>query len=229
MVSRVRRRQEFALAAALWRADRPMAAGWWALLAVRGLLPAGFAIATGVLVAAIERHSGLATPLIALAVVFIGMQVLGPLHTALSGNLGDRTAAYLYDEMTAACVAVPGIGHLEDPELAADLQVARDFDRGMTGPPLSISMDFIAGSLVRDGGGPRPGVRAVRVRLVGATGFGGRLARDALAAARERCLAGPLHAGGAAGAAGRRLRLPARRGPAGGEGTADLRAARLGA
>ena len=32
--------------------------------------------------------------------------------------------------------------------LAADLQVARDFDRGMTGPPLATSMDFIAGGLV---------------------------------------------------------------------------------
>ena len=81
-------------------------------------------------------------------VLFILLQVLGPLHTALSANLGDRTAAWLYDELTGACVAVPGIGHLEDPELAADLQVARDFDRGMTGPPLSISMDFIATGLV---------------------------------------------------------------------------------
>ena len=43
---------------------------------------------------------------------------------------------------------MPGIGHLEDPELAADLQVARDFDRGMTAPPLSTSLDFIAGGLV---------------------------------------------------------------------------------
>ena len=148
-LARFKGRQEFALAAALWRADRPMAAGWWGLLAVRGLLPAGFAIAAGVLVTAVERRSGLAAPLAAVAVVFIAMQVLGPLHTALSANLGDRTAAWLYDEMTGACAAVPGIGHLEDPELAADLQVARDFDRGMTGPPLSISMDFIAGSLVQ--------------------------------------------------------------------------------
>src|SRR6202035_3055152 len=36
----------------------------------------------------------------------------------------------------------------EDPELAKDLTVARDFDLGMTGPPLSMSMDFIAGGLV---------------------------------------------------------------------------------
>src|SRR5690242_3582014 len=122
VVARVRQREEIALAAALWRADRPLATAWWALLAVRGLLPAGFAIATGVLVAAIERQSGLAAPLIAVAAVFVAMQVLGPLHTAVSGNLGDRTAAWLYDELTAACVAVPGIGHLEDPQLAADLQ-----------------------------------------------------------------------------------------------------------
>ena len=147
-LARLAGRQELRLAAALWRADRPMAAGWWGLLTARGLLPAGFAVATGVLVAAVERGSGLAAPLLAVAVVFILMQVLGPLHTALSANLGDRTAARLYDEMTGACVAVPGIGHLEDPGLAADLQTARDFDRGMTGPPLSISMDFIAGGLV---------------------------------------------------------------------------------
>ena len=148
LVRRTRARQELQLAAALSRADRPMATGWWSLLGVRGLLPAGFSIATGVLVGAIQHHASLAVPLTVTGVLFVGLQVLGPLHTALSANLGDRTAAWLFDELTGACVAVPGIGHLEDPELAADLQVARDFDRGMTGPPLSVSMDFIAGGLV---------------------------------------------------------------------------------
>jgi len=125
-----------------------MAIGWWSLLVVRGLLPAAFSIATGVLVGAIQHKASLAVPLIVVGVLFILLQVLAPLHTALSANLGDRTAAWLYDELIGACVAVPGIGHLEDPDLAADLQVARDFDRGMTGPPLSVSMDFIAGGLV---------------------------------------------------------------------------------
>jgi ATP-binding cassette subfamily B protein len=148
LLRRARARQELQLAAALSRADRPMAAGWWSLLAVRGLLPAGFSIATGVLVGAIQHRYSLAVPLAVVAVLFVGLQVLGPLHTALSANLGDRTSAWLYDQLTGACVAVPGIGHLEDPGLAADLQVARDFDRGMTGPPLSVSMDFIAGGLV---------------------------------------------------------------------------------
>jgi len=145
---RLRARQELQLAAALGRADRSMATGWWTLLALRGLLPAGFSIATGLLVGAIQHRLSLAVPLAVVGILFILLQVLGPLHTALSANLGDRTAAWLYDELTDACVAVPGIGHLEDPELAADLQVARDFDRGMTGPPLSTSMDFIAGGLV---------------------------------------------------------------------------------
>ena len=40
------------------------------------------------------------------------------------------------------------MGHLEDPSLAEDLTQARDFDLGMTGPPLSISLEFIASGLV---------------------------------------------------------------------------------
>ncbi len=145
---RLRVRQEVQLAAAVRRADPPMAAAWWVMLGARGLLPAAFSVVTGVLVAAVQHRASLAAPLAVVGVVFILMQVLGPLHTSLSANLGDRTAAWLYDELTGACAAVPGIGHLEDPELAKDLQVARDFDRGMTAPPLSTSLDFIAGGLV---------------------------------------------------------------------------------
>src|SRR5262252_1034510 len=142
VLRRLRARQELQLAAALSRADRPLAGGWWTVLGVRGLLPACFSIATGVLVGAIQHKASLAVTLILVGVLFIGLQALGPLHTALSANLGDRTSAWLFDELTAACVAVSGIGHLED------LEVARDFDRGMTGPPLSGSMDWIAGGLV---------------------------------------------------------------------------------
>lgn len=42
VLRRLRARQEAQLAAALSRADRPMATGWWSLLTLRGLLPAGF-------------------------------------------------------------------------------------------------------------------------------------------------------------------------------------------
>src|SRR3954465_7177020 len=98
------------------------------------------AVATGVLVGAIERGDSLTRALAGFGVVFVALQVLNPIHLAVSANLGDRTAAWLYDELTAACVDPPGMGHLEDPELTNDLQVARDFDLGVTGPPLSISL-----------------------------------------------------------------------------------------
>jgi ABC-type multidrug transport system fused ATPase/permease subunit len=71
----------------------------------------------------------------------------------VSANLGDRTAAWLYDRLTEACVRPEGMAHLEDPKLTSDLTVARDFDLGIMGPPLSISMDFIAGGLVSMLGG----------------------------------------------------------------------------
>jgi hypothetical protein len=105
VLRRIRERQELQLAAALWHADRPMAAGWWTLAGVRGILPAGFSIATGVLVGAIQHQASLAVPLTVAGVLFIGLQVLGPLPAALSANLGDRTSAWLYDEDYASATA----------------------------------------------------------------------------------------------------------------------------
>jgi ATP-binding cassette, subfamily B, bacterial len=105
------------------------------------------------LVGAVQRGHSLTEPLAFAGGIFVLLQVLSPIHQALSANLGDRTAAWLYDRLTEACVRPPGIGHLEDPTLTADLTVARDFDLGMTGPPLSISMDFIANGLVEMIGG----------------------------------------------------------------------------
>jgi ABC-type multidrug transport system fused ATPase/permease subunit len=148
VISRLRDRQEWKLFAVLGRADRRLATAWWAVLALRGLLPAGFAISMGVLVGAVQHGSSLTGPLVLLGTVFVLLQVLNPIHLAIGYNLGDRTSAWLYDLLTDACVEPPGLGHLEDPELSADLTVAREFDLGMTGPPLSISMDFIAGGLV---------------------------------------------------------------------------------
>ena len=153
MLERLRARQEWKFFGVLPRADGRLAAAWWVVLVLRGALPAAFAVAMGALVGAVQRGDPLAGPLVAIGVVFVLLQVLNPIHTAISANLGDRTAAWLYDELTDACVEPPGMGHLEDPDLTNDLQVAREFDLGMTGPPLSISLDFIAGGLVQMFGG----------------------------------------------------------------------------
>src|SRR6202035_5516966 len=106
------------------------------------------AIAMGALVGAVQRGSGLGASVALVGIVFVLLQELSPIHQAVSANLGDRTAAWLYDRLTDACVRPPGMGHLEDPKLTSDLTVARDFDLGMTGPPLSISLDFIASGMV---------------------------------------------------------------------------------
>ena len=140
-------RNAWTLFRVLTRADRPLALAWWTVLVLRGVLPPLFAVATGVVVAAVQHGGPLGPSLAAAGAVFILIQVLTPIHQAISANLGDRTAAWLYDQLTEACVRPPGMGHLEDATLTSDLTVARDFDLGMTGPPLSISMDFIAGSL----------------------------------------------------------------------------------
>ena len=149
MFERLRQRNEWKFFGVLPKADRGLAIIWWIVLLLRGVLPAVFAIAMGLLVSAVQRGDGLAGPLTLAGAVFVLLQVLSPVHHAIGANLGDRTAAWLYDRLTEACVRPPGMGHLEDAKLATDLTVARDFDLGMTGPPLSISMDFIAGGLVQ--------------------------------------------------------------------------------
>ena len=58
------------------------------------------------------------------------LQVLNPIHQAIGLNLGDRTAAWLYSELTDACLTPPGMGHLEDPRLTNDLAF-----RGSLDPP----------------------------------------------------------------------------------------------
>jgi ATP-binding cassette, subfamily B, bacterial len=153
VLTRLRARKEWTFFGVLPKAAGPIATAWWVLLLLRGILPAVFGIAMGMLVGAVQRGDSLAVPLSLVGVVFVLLQIMTPVHQAVSTNLGDRTAAWLYDRLTDACVRPPGMGHLEDPALTSDLVVARDFDLGMTGPPLSISMDFIAADMVQTVGG----------------------------------------------------------------------------
>src|SRR5258708_3139359 len=153
MIARLRARPWWIFFGVLPKASSALAIAWWIVLLLRGVLPALFAIVMGVLVGAVQRGESLASLLASVGVVFILMQVLSPFHQAVGANLGSRTAAWLYDELTTACVRPPGMGHLEDSRLTADLTMARDFDLGISGPPLSIAMDFIASGMVMLTGG----------------------------------------------------------------------------
>ncbi|MEA2508514.1 MAG: ATP-binding cassette, subfamily bacterial [Actinomycetota bacterium] len=146
-MSRLFNRTEWKFFSVLPKADRFLATLWWVVLVLRAALPTIFAIGMGALVGAVQQGSALGAPLVAIGIVFVLQQVLTPTNATISANLGSRTAAWLYDELTNACVEPPGMGHLEDPTLTNDLIVARDFDLGINGPPLFVSMSFISDGL----------------------------------------------------------------------------------
>jgi len=148
MLKRLRVRPEWQFFAALPKADPLLAVAWWALLAVSGVMPAVFAVAIGVTVGAVQQDGPVGAPLALTGAVFVIMLAATPILTAVSMNLGNRLSALLNERLIRACVEPPGIGHLEDPDLIDDLTTAREFDRGMTGPPMYLNADFIASSLV---------------------------------------------------------------------------------
>ncbi len=134
--------------AELARAAPGVATIWYVVLVLRSLLPALFAIATGWLVAGVGSGDSLLAPLLVIGVLFTLVQMLGPFHQALSTDLGHRMSDHLNERLLQACLEPDGIAHLERADLMADLTVARDFDLGMTGPPLYVAMDFIADGLI---------------------------------------------------------------------------------
>jgi ABC-type multidrug transport system fused ATPase/permease subunit len=144
----LRGRDDWKFFSSLARADRGLAALWWVILVLRGILPALFAIVAGMLVGAVQRGEALIAPLVLMGIVFVPLQVLPVIHRAVGTNLGSRVASWLYDRLAVACVKPAGMGHLESAKLTSDLTMARDFDLAITGPPMSISMDFIASGLV---------------------------------------------------------------------------------
>jgi ATP-binding cassette, subfamily B, bacterial len=145
---RLRTRQEWQFFAVLPQADPVLATVWWALLLLNGVMPAVFAVAIGAMVSVVQQARPVAVPLAVTGLVFLLMLILNPIQTAVSMNLGNKVSAWLNEMLIRGCVQPPGIGHLEDPDLTDDLTIAREFDRGMTGPPMYLNVDFIATSLV---------------------------------------------------------------------------------
>jgi ATP-binding cassette, subfamily B, bacterial len=148
VLKRLRSRQEWQFFAVLPKADPALAGTWWALVILNGVMPAIFAIAIGATVSAVQQSRPVTVSLTLTGLVFVLMLIVNPIQTAVSMNLGNKVSTWLNEELIRACVQPPGVGHLEDPDLAEDLTTAREFDRGMTGPPMYLNVDFIATSLV---------------------------------------------------------------------------------
>ena len=95
MVKRLRERQEWQFFALLPKAAPGLTVAWWSLLLLAGILPAVFAVATGVMVHAVQRGDSLFGALVLVGVAFIAMLVVSPILTAVSMNLGNQVSAWL--------------------------------------------------------------------------------------------------------------------------------------
>lgn len=132
----------------LRNASPALTLAWWLLLLVRGVLPTVVSLSFGWLVNDVRSGRPLGGPLSLFGVSFTALIMLHPLHQMVSMNLGGSMSAHLYDRLTVAGVGPAGLGHLEQAELTDDLTMSRDFDQGILGPPLAISMDFITGGML---------------------------------------------------------------------------------
>jgi ATP-binding cassette, subfamily B, bacterial len=135
------------------RAHQGLARSWWLLVAVRSALPAVLVVATGALVGAVSAGSRPGWSLAVVAGSSILILVLSPVHDAVSANLGALVGADLHQRLLRAAIQPPGIAHLEEPEVADDFGLARDFDLGITAPPVRVCMPFVANGVVEVGSG----------------------------------------------------------------------------
>ena len=86
---------------------------------------------------------GLSVKLLVLTAVFV---MLAEILIFLP-SIASYRISWLNDRLMEACTGPEGIAHLERGDLMDDLTVARDFDLGIAGPPLFVSMGFIAAGL----------------------------------------------------------------------------------
>ena len=135
------------------KAHRGLSRAWWTLLAGRSVLPAALAVGTGALVGSVSAGQRPGWSLALVAVTTILILVLSPIHDAVSANLGAHVGADLHKRLLRAASQPLGIEHLEEPGLADDFTLARDFDLGITAPPIRVCMPFVANGLVEIGSG----------------------------------------------------------------------------
>jgi ABC-type multidrug transport system fused ATPase/permease subunit len=128
------------------------------LVVVRGILPAAFTLAIGALVGAAQQGWSLAPLVAAAGLVFVLMNALGPIHDAISSDLGAHAGSWLHDRLMRASTTPPGIAHLEDPDLADRLGSARTFDLGVSAPPLAASLPRIGAGFAEIVAGVAQGV-----------------------------------------------------------------------
>jgi hypothetical protein len=131
-----------------------------------------------------------------------GTQAFGPFHDAVSSNLGQRVTGWLHERLLDACDGPRGLAHLEDPDVARDVAAAREFDAGITGPPITICMPAVGGGFAALAGGLAQRCSSPGWRWWAPIVVGRRVALDAPLPREGRHLAGAQRAGRRRAAAG---------------------------
>ena len=190
---------------------------------LRGLLPAVFAIAMGWLVGTIQRGGrscGAARRWSASCLCSCRCSRPFITRSEPISAAGPRPGSTTSSPPPAS--GRQGWGTWKNPELTSDLTMARDFDLGISGPPLFISMGFIASGLVEMVGGLASAVVLAAYAWWAPFLLAGAWLATHWLLARERRLARPQYRSGSRRPAPCRLRLPARRRSAGRQGAAAL-------
>jgi ABC-type multidrug transport system fused ATPase/permease subunit len=138
---------------AIWRANAVLAGVWWGMVVFRSLLPAALAVAIGSLISAVQRGAALGPGLVEVGIVFVLVQMLSPIHQEVGNNLGSQVSGWLNERLLRASLEPGGMAHLETAELADEFTLARDFDLGITGPPLSLCINFVGNGFAELGSG----------------------------------------------------------------------------
>ncbi|MFZ5638811.1 MAG: ABC transporter ATP-binding protein [Pseudomonadota bacterium] len=142
-----------ALLRILYRSHPRLAMAWWGFIAVNSLLPIALTLSIGWIVESAMKGKIEPESLALLGFVFIALNMLSTLGEAVSGSLGARASEWCHRQLLQACLAPQSISHLEQPGLMADLSAARDFDLGIAGAPLAVSLPRVSGRLVAIGTG----------------------------------------------------------------------------
>lgn len=139
-------RRALSVFVAFWRTAPILTMFWWVLLIVGAVLPALFAVLMGHTVGAVlSKDPSMFSMLVATSVGFFVLQITPHFSGAISQTLGHRIASEMNQRLVRGGLEPDGVSHLEDPALT----VKNDFDRGGNGPPLSLAIDFIRGSLLQ--------------------------------------------------------------------------------
>jgi ATP-binding cassette subfamily B protein len=128
----------------LARAAPVWTAVWLAFVVLRGILPTLLMIGVGRLVADLAAARSPVASFAWFAVCFFLLQIATPIHGTVGATLGIKLAENLQGRLLRAALENPGIDRLESPRLQDDLTRARDFDIGLSRPPLYAAVAQLA-------------------------------------------------------------------------------------